>query len=78
MKAFESIKDAVELNVFGVCEAIGKRLNMNTGRIRLSFVYLSFLTFGSPVVVYLILHFWRSHRIAKFHSRRKNRMWELE
>ncbi|MFM7770273.1 MAG: PspC domain-containing protein [Bacteroidota bacterium] len=78
MKFFANIKDSVELNVFGVCEALGKRLNMNSGRIRLSFVYLSFLTFGSPVVIYLFLHFWRIHRWGKFHSRQKNRMWELD
>jgi hypothetical protein len=30
-------------------------------KIRLSFIYLSFLTFGSPIFIYLVLKFWRDN-----------------
>lgn len=78
MNLIKSLFDSCELRFFGVCEAMGKRLDMNTSRIRLSFVYLSFLTFGSPIVIYLIIHFWQKHTLSVFHLRKKNRIWELD
>jgi phage shock protein PspC (stress-responsive transcriptional regulator) len=30
-------------------------------RVRISFIYLSFLTFGSPIAIYLILKFWKEN-----------------
>jgi len=51
-------KDFVEWRAFGVCAAIGEKLGVATSRIRLFFIYASFLTMGSPVIVYMILAFW--------------------
>jgi phage shock protein C len=78
MNLVKSFFDFCEYRFFGVCEKLGKSLEMDSNRIRLSFVYLSFLTFGSPVVVYLVLYFWQNHSISNFMSRRKNRIWELD
>ncbi|MCK7556857.1 PspC domain-containing protein [Chitinophaga sedimenti] len=52
------LKDFMEWQAFGVCAAIGAKLGMATSRIRLFFIYASFLTIGSPVIVYMILAFW--------------------
>jgi phage shock protein PspC (stress-responsive transcriptional regulator) len=78
MNLMKSLFDFCELRFFGVCDALGKKLDMNSNRIRLSFVYLSFLTFGSPIVIYLVLHFWQKHSLAGFRLRKKNRIWELD
>jgi phage shock protein PspC (stress-responsive transcriptional regulator) len=51
-------KDFVEWKAFGVCTAIGERLGIATSRIRMWFIYISFLTIGSPVILYMILAFW--------------------
>ena len=51
------IKFFVESKVFGVCTYLGERLNMPRKDIRLFFIYLSFITAGSPVLIYLILAF---------------------
>jgi phage shock protein PspC (stress-responsive transcriptional regulator) len=56
------IKNFLEWNAFGVCTAIGKRLGISTPRIRQYFIYTSLLTMGSPVILYLILAFWRNMR----------------
>ena len=48
----------IEWHLFGVCTAIGKHLGIPTSRIRNWFVYISFLTMGSPLIIYFILAFW--------------------
>jgi phage shock protein C len=64
-----------EKQAFGVCEYLGEKWGMNSGRIRLYFIYLSFITFGSPLVLYLFLAFWLEQ---KEQFRKSNRsIWEL-
>jgi phage shock protein C len=46
-----------EERAFGVCTRLGEKLGIATSSIRLFFVYTSFLTFGSPVILYLVLAF---------------------
>jgi phage shock protein PspC (stress-responsive transcriptional regulator) len=53
-----SFRNIVEMQLFGVCTKIGEKLNVSISRIRLWFIYVSFLTFGSPIIIYFILAFW--------------------
>jgi len=53
-----SFREVIELHVFGVCAAIGEKMGIATSRIRMWFIYASFLTFGSPLIIYMILAFW--------------------
>lgn len=48
----------IEWKLFGVCTAIGERMGLSPTRIRTWFIYISFLTMGSPLIVYFILAFW--------------------
>jgi phage shock protein PspC (stress-responsive transcriptional regulator) len=64
------IKQFIEWHIFGVCTAIGQRMGIATSKIRLWFIYISFLTLGSPVILYMILAFWRNMRNYIFMSRR--------
>ncbi len=52
------VKQFIEWQVFGVCSALGDKLGIATSRIRTWFIYISFLTMGSPVVIYMIMAFW--------------------
>ena len=52
------LKYFIEWQAFGVCTAIGDRLGIATSRIRTWFIYISFLTMGSPLILYFILAFW--------------------
>lgn len=54
----KQLKNFIEWQAFGVCAAIGERMGIATARIRTWFIYISFLTLGSPVVLYMIAAFW--------------------
>ena len=72
----ERIRYYVENQVFGVCTRLGEKLNFSASSIRLYFIYASFLTFGSPIVLYLVLAFWME---VRKHLRRHQSptIWEL-
>jgi len=67
------IKDFVEWQAFGVCSAIGGRLGIATSRIRMWFIYISFLTMGSPIVIYMVLAFWMN--MKKYMKAAKRNPW---
>ena len=71
----DSIQAFFEKQAFGVCEWWGEKLNMKTAQIRLFFIYLSFLTLGSPLVIYLIMAFLLKHK--HYFKRRKHTVWDL-
>jgi len=75
-KITEQILTIFEIHAFGVCEWWGQKLGMRISRIRLSFIYLSFITFGSPLIIYLIMVFVHDQREA--YKARQNSVWELE
>jgi len=52
------LRQFIEWQAFGVCSAIGEKLGIATSRIRTWFIYISFLTMGSPLIVYMIMAFW--------------------
>lgn len=54
----ESVKYFVEKRVYGVCSYLGEKFGISSSRIRLYFIYTSFITMGSPVILYLIMAFW--------------------
>jgi phage shock protein C len=56
-------------HAFGVCSALGEKLGIASSSIRLFFIYASFLTLGSPIIVYLGLAFILNMRK---HLRRSN------
>ncbi|MGB0165462.1 MAG: PspC domain-containing protein [Luteibaculum sp.] len=66
-----------EKQAFGVCSWWGEKLGISSQRIRLSFIYFSFLTLGSPLVVYLVMAFILENKeYFKFRPRRSS-IWEL-
>jgi phage shock protein PspC (stress-responsive transcriptional regulator) len=69
------IKNFIEWKAFGVCTAIGERIGVATSSIRLWFIYISFLTLGSPVIIYMILAFWMNMKRYIWMSRRNPLRW---
>jgi phage shock protein PspC (stress-responsive transcriptional regulator) len=63
-------KDFIEWQAFGVLSAIGERMGIATSRIRMWFMYISLLTLGSPIVVYMVLAFWMNMKRYIFAARR--------
>jgi phage shock protein PspC (stress-responsive transcriptional regulator) len=60
----------IEWQVFGVCSAIGQRMGIATSTIRKYFIYISFLTMGSPVVIYFFVAFWMNVKRYILNARR--------
>jgi phage shock protein PspC (stress-responsive transcriptional regulator) len=58
----DTFRNLVEKSAFGVCQAIGEAFGIQVSRIRLYFIYTSFITMGSPLVIYLIIAFWMNLR----------------
>ncbi|TXK44889.1 PspC domain-containing protein [Pontibacter qinzhouensis] len=65
----------IESQAFGVCTMLGEKLGIASSSIRFSFIYLSFLTFGSPVLIYLMLAFWMN--VSKHLRRERSTIWDL-
>lgn len=49
------IKLFFEERAFGVCSKLGEKLNFPIDSIRLFFIYSSFITLGSPIIIYTSL-----------------------
>ncbi|PCH95326.1 MAG: PspC family transcriptional regulator [Bacteroidetes bacterium] len=73
-----NIQSFFEKFAFGVCGWWGDKLGIKSSNIRLTFIYLSFITFGSILFVYLIMAFVLQHK--QFFKIRKKRptIWDLE
>ena len=69
----ERLQNFFEKHAFGVCTRLGEKLGLATSSIRTSFIYASFLTFGSPVLIYLAMAFVMN--IRKHLRRRNNSIW---
>jgi phage shock protein PspC (stress-responsive transcriptional regulator) len=64
-----------EKQAFGVCTWLGDKLKMKSSKIRLFFIYASFLTLGSPIIVYLHMAFVL--RIKEYIQSSRTRVWDL-
>ncbi|CAN5424259.1 hypothetical protein BH10BAC2_BH10BAC2_18840 [soil metagenome] len=64
------LKHFIEWQAFGVCSTVGDKLGIATSRIRLWFVYISFLTMGSPVIIYMVMAFWLNIKKYMLSARR--------
>ncbi len=73
----DRLKYLLESNLFGVCTRIGQKLNFSAASIRMYFIYASFFTLGSPVIIYLVLAFWMEVRKTIRNSNHPS-VWELE
>ena len=74
MKQPENFRSFVELKAFGVCSYLGEKFNIASSKIRLYFIYLSFFTFGSPIIIYFFILFWMNIKRYVFFSKR-NPLW---
>jgi phage shock protein C len=72
----EKVKYLVESKLFGVCAKIGEKLHFSASSIRIYFIYASFFTLGSPIIIYLVLAFWME---VRKHLRRNQNpsVWEI-
>ena len=67
-------KDLMEKSAFGVCSYLGRKMGIASSRVRLYFIYTSFISMGSPVIIYLFVAFWLN--VKKYIQKGKNMIWE--
>jgi phage shock protein PspC (stress-responsive transcriptional regulator) len=63
-------KNFIEWHVFGVCSAIGEKMGIASSTIRKYFIYISFITMGSPLIIYLFVAFWMNIKNYILNSKR--------
>jgi phage shock protein C len=78
-KIIHPIQAWFEQKAFGVCTWWGNKLGIRSTHIRMYFIYLSFFTAGSPVIVYFIMAFILEHKDYFKPGRRTSRLtfWDI-
>jgi phage shock protein C len=67
-------KDIVERNAFGVCQYIGEKMRVAPSEVRKYFIYTTFISMGSPLIIYLVVAFWVN--IRRYIRRGKSILWD--
>lgn len=74
----DRLKTLLEKQAFGVCAWWAQKLNIKTEQVRLSFIYLSFVTAGVHLVAYLVMAFALEHKERIKHPfKKRSTVWEL-
>ncbi len=71
MKRF---KHLLERSAFGVCSYLGEKMGIASARVRLYFIYISFVALGSPIIFYLFVAFWLN--IKSYLKSKRSMIWE--
>lgn len=77
MKTVQKIALFFELRSFGVCKWWARKLGINTSKVRLGFIYASFVALGSPLLIYLIMAWILEHKHYFKLKSKRNTIWEL-
>jgi len=72
---FRSLRDIIEVNVYGVCSFLGRKMSIPSKRVRMFFIYTSFIALGSPIIIYLILTFVLNLRYMI--KTKRNPVWDI-
>ncbi|PWH85902.1 PspC family transcriptional regulator [Brumimicrobium oceani] len=76
-KFIQKIVFFFEMRSFGVSEWWAKKLGVRTTKVRLFFIYSSFIALGSPLILYLAMG-WILENKHFFGLRKKRKsIWEL-
>jgi phage shock protein C len=67
-------KDLVERNAFGACQYIGEKMRIAPSEVRKYFIYTTFISMGSPLIIYLVVAFWVN--IRRYIRRGKSILWD--
>lgn len=68
------LKDLLERSAYGVCSFLGERMGIPSSRVRLYFIYISFVAMGSPILLYLFTAFWLN--VRSYIRRQRDWLWE--
>lgn len=78
MRWINKIAFFFELRSFGVCGWWAKKLGIETSKVRLGFIYASFIALGSPLIIYLAMAWILENKhYFKLQRRKRSSIWEL-
>lgn len=78
MRTIQKIIFFFEMRSFGVCTWWARKLGISSSKVKLGFIYASFLTFGTPLFVYLAMAWILEHKhFFKLQRKRRTSIWEL-
>jgi phage shock protein PspC (stress-responsive transcriptional regulator) len=67
-----------EMKSFGVSAWWARKLGISSSKVRLGFIYASFVALGSPLLLYLIMAWILEHKhYFKLQARKRTTIWEL-
>ena len=67
-----------EIQSYGVCGWWARKLGISTYKVKLGFIYFSFVALGSPILLYLIMAWILEHKhYFKLQQKRKTSIWEI-
>jgi phage shock protein C len=77
MNLIQKIALFFELRSFGVSTWFARKMGVEVSKVRLFFIYASFIALGSPIIIYMVMAFVLEHKhIFKLQRRRKS-IWEI-
>jgi len=78
MKWIQKIAFFFEMRSYGVCSWIARKSGISSSKVRVGFIYASFITLGSPLFIYLGMAWILEHKhYFKFQRKRRKSIWEL-
>lgn len=72
---FQSIVTYFEKQSFGVCTYLAEKLDMSINKVRLFFIYSSFLAVGFPIIFYIMAALVLD--VRHYIKRIRMRIWDL-
>jgi phage shock protein C len=78
MKLIQKIALFFELRSYGVCSYIARKSGISSSKVRIGFIYASFIALGSPLLLYFALAWILEHKhYFGFKRLKRPSVWEL-
>ena len=82
MKIYHSILDKnlifFEKRAFGVSEFLGTKFGVNPALVRKFFIYLSFVTLGSPLLIYFPMAYFLENKDKLYWRKKRKTVWDFK
>lgn len=72
---FAEFREFVEPRLFGVCTWLGEKMGLGSRYVRLFFIYAIFINTWSPVIIYMVLAFWKN--LLDYLRESKSKIWDM-
>ncbi len=76
-RSIQKVAFFFEMRSFGVSSWIAKKMGIDVSKVRLFFIYVSFIGLGSPLILYLMMAFVLEHKHIFKLQRKPKTIWEL-